>query len=324
MEFRTSLSTTQQSPSVQLGDCFITLGSCFANSMNQKLKESKFHSVNNPLGILYDPDSIARILTYAIDGTRPKAESFYAINNLVVNLETHSDMSKTSIDGVAEIINQQLNLLASELKKANWLILTLGTSWVYRHTSRNLQVANCHKIPQKEFEKSLRAHYETEPIYDALIEKLNRFNPNLQIITTVSPVRHVNDTLPLNNLSKSHLIILCHYLADKYQQVAYYPSYELIMDDLRDYRFYKTDMLHPNNQALGYVWEHFTKSFFTKEARDFLKEWDSIRKALEHKPFNPSSPNHQQFIKMTIERLKKIKPLVKVEKELTFLQSQLL
>lgn len=323
MEFRTTLPIVSQSSKVKLGDSFITLGSCFANSMDQKLKENKFHSINNPLGILYDPASIARVLTYAIDGTSPRQESYYEINDAIVNMETHSDMSGDTLEEVSRTIDQQLKQLSNELKKANWLILTLGTSWVYTHKARNIQVANCHKISQKEFKKSLLTHCETEPAYDELIEKLKEFNPSLQIILTVSPVRHVKDTLPLNNLSKSHLSILSHYLNNAYKHVHYYPSYELILDDLRDYRFYKTDMLHPTDQAIDYVWEHFTNSYFNKEALGFLKEWESIQKALQHKPFNPTSARHQQFIKATIKRLENIKSKVDVEEEIHYLKSQL-
>ena len=323
MEFRTSLQPVNQSPSIQLGDRFVTLGSCFANSMDQKLRENKFQSLNNPLGILYDPSSIVRVLTYAIEGSRPDDDSYYSINDMVVNLETHSDMRGRTLDEVSEAIDIRLSKLSSELKKANWLILTLGTSWVYTQISSGLQVANCHKIPQKEFEKSLLSHIVTEPQYDQLLKKLKDFNPDLTIIITVSPVRHVKDTLPLNSLSKSHLLILAHYLNNNHENVFYYPSYELILDDLRDYRFYKTDLLHPTDQAVDYVWEHFIQSYFSKEALGFLNEWESIRKALLHKAFNPSSPKHQQFVKTTIEKLKKLPSKIDVTEEIDTLTMQL-
>lgn len=324
MEFRTSLLPTNQTSSIKLGDSFITIGSCFANSIDQKLRKNKFHSLNNPLGILFDPASIARVLTYAMDGTRPEEKSYYSINNLIVNLEAHSDMNGKTINEVAQSIDSKLSILGNELKKANWLILTFGTSWMYTHKKRELSVANCHKIPQKEFTKSLLPNEVTKQVYDELIEKLQVFNPELQIIVTVSPVRHLKDTLPLNNLSKSHLLILSHHLADKYQQVQYYPSYELVMDDLRDYRFYKSDMLHPTDQTIDYVWEHFTQNYFTKKALDFLKEWNSIRKALQHRPFNPDSQQHQKFVKSTLDRLKKINSIIDVKAEIAEVQSQLI
>lgn len=324
MEFRTQIRPTQQPVQIHLGDRFVSLGSCFANSIDQKLKENKFRSLNNPLGILFDPYSIARSLTYAIEGTRPEDNSYYTINDFVVNLETHSDMRGISTDEVVQSIDARLNLLSHSLKEANWLILTFGTSWVYKHIERNLQVANCHKIPQKEFEKSLLTIDHTKQVYDELLDRLRSFNPDLHIIVTVSPVRHLKDTLPLNNLSKSHLLLLSHYLSSTHKQVYYYPSYELIVDDLRDYRFYNSDMLHPNDQAIHYVWEHFTQSYFDNRATQFLKEWDSIRKALDHKPFNPSSPTHQRFVKSTLEQLNKFAEIINIEEEKHSLLQQLL
>ncbi|MCB0496478.1 MAG: GSCFA domain-containing protein [Cyclobacteriaceae bacterium] len=324
MDFRTVLSPSSSKIQVNLGDSFVTIGSCFANSIDQNLKENKFSSLNNPVGILFDPASIARVLMYALDGSRPTENSYCSINEAVVNLETHSDTNGKTKEEVEGIIDGQLSQLSKALRNTKWLIITFGTSWIYTHISRKLQVANCHKIPQKEFEKSLLTHQSTEPLYDDLIKKLRKFNPELQIIVTVSPVRHVKDTLPLNNLSKSHLLILSHYLNSTYNHVHYYPSYELVLDDLRDYRFYKTDMLHPTEQAIDYVWDHFTQSYFSKEALNFLDQWEAIKKALQHKPFDPFSQSHQRFVKSTIELLKKISPKVDTKEELEALTRQLI
>ena len=323
MEFRTEVEITKQGSSIELGDKFITIGSCFANSIHQKLVKNKFQSLSNPLGIIYDPRSIARVLNFALTGNRPDKQTYINTGNEFVSLLAHSDMNGKSLEASKELIDSQLNNLQSHLKNANWLVITLGTSWVYYQNSTGLQVANCHKISQKEFEKGLLEFDRTKLVYDNLIQFLKEFNPNLKIIITVSPVRHTKDTLPLNNLSKAHLLMLSHYLQETYSHVYYYPAYEILIDDLRDYRFYKSDMIHPTDQAVDYIWEHFTNSYFDRASILFLKEWNTILKALQHKPFDPFSEKHQKFINATITKLVAFKK-IDVTQEIEELKNQLL
>lgn len=323
MKFRTQVPISKQDPFIKLGNSFVTIGSCFANSIHQKLEQNKFKSLNNPLGIIYDARSIARVLNFALTGNRPDNQTYINTGNEFVNLLAHSDMNGKSLEESKALIDAQLNNLRNELKEANWLIITLGTSWVYYQNSTGLQVANCHKIPQKEFEKGLLEFDRTKLVYDNLIQFLKEFNPALKVILTVSPVRHTKDTLPLNNLSKSHLFMLSHYLQKAYNQVYYYPAYEILIDDLRDYRFYKSDMIHPTDQAIDYIWEHFTNSFFDADSITFAKEWNGLQKAIEHRPFDSSSEKHQKFIKNTIAKLEALKN-VEVRKEIEDLKKQML
>ena len=323
MKFRTELAVQKADKKITLGHSMVTMGSCFANTMAQKLSSNKFSTLANPVGILYDPHSIARILTYAITNTRPPATTYTEFQQQHLNLLVHSAMNGTSKKEVERAINDALNKLHASLKTANWLILTFGTSWVYTHTKQGIQVANCHKIPQKEFTKSLLTSAQTQPVFDTLLNLLSSFNPKLNIVLTVSPVRHTKDTLPLNNLSKAHLLVLSHYLANKYANVSYYPAYELLLDDLRDYRFYKEDLLHPSEQAIAYIWQHFTQSYFNKETLTFIKAWGKIAKALQHKPFNKETSEHQKFIKSTLQKLKSLPSGIDVSQEINNLKAQL-
>ncbi|MCF6351417.1 MAG: GSCFA domain-containing protein [Cyclobacteriaceae bacterium] len=315
MQFRTQIPVSKNSLPIKLGDKFVTLGSCFANSMDAKLSEAKFTTFNNPLGILYDPRSIARAINFALTGNRPDNQTYINTGNEVVNLLAHSDMNGKSIEDSKAKINTQLSNLHIALKEANWLIITLGTSWVYYQNSTGLQAANCHKIAQKEFTKGLLEFERTKLVYDNLLEFLKTFNPTLKIIITVSPVRHTKDTLALNNLSKSHLFLLSHYLNQTYEHVSYYPAYELLVDDLRDYRFYKADMIHPTEQAVEYIWQHFLHSYVEDKTMKVLTEWNGLQKAINHKPFDSTSEKHQQFISLTIKKLKKISNKIDVEEE---------
>ncbi len=323
MEFRTQVPVVRSKSLIKIGDKFVTLGSCFANSMDGRLKGSKFETFNTPLGILYDPRSIARAINFALTGNRPDKQTYIHKEEHYVNLLAHSDMNGSSLEEAEQLIDTQLNILQSKLKEANWLIITLGTSWVYYQNSTGLQVANCHKIPQKEFNKGLLEFERTKLVYDNVIEFLQEFNPDLKIIITVSPVRHTKDTLALNNLSKSHLFLLSHYLEQAYQHVSYYPAYELLVDDLRDYRFYKSDMLHPTKQAIAYIWDHFTNCYFNEETLSSLEKLEQLKKAIQHKPFNPSSEQHQKFILATILKLEALNSSLNLNKEIADLKNQL-
>jgi GSCFA family len=324
MQFRSEVPVKKQESTIGLGDRFVTIGSCFANSIHQKLVQNKFNSLTNPLGIIYDPRSIARVINFALTGNRPDNQTYINTGGQYVNLLAHSDMNGNSLAESEERINNKLIKLQKELKTANWLILTLGTSWVYYQNSTGLQVANCHKIPQKEFVKGLLEFERTKLVYDNLLQFLKEFNPGLKVILTVSPVRHIKDTLALNNLSKAHLFMLCHYLDNTYAHVQYYPAYELLVDDLRDYRFYKSDLIHPTDQAIEYIWDHFTNSYFNSGSLSFLKEWNSIQKDLRHKPFDQNSEKHQKFIKSTIAKLEALSEKVDTNFEIEDLKNQLL
>jgi hypothetical protein len=209
------------------------------------------------------------------------------------------------------------------VQKADWLIITYGTAWVYELLETKEVVANCHKMPQTLFAKSLMTQKKVLDSFETMYGLLKSFNPNIKIIVTVSPVRHLKDTLELNSVSKSVLRVACHTLTEQYHDVLYFPSYEIMMDDLRDYRFYKSDMIHPTKDAEEYIWEKFVERFFDDSLKSFLKKWGEIRTALAHKPFHPTSSSHQKFLHQTLKKLLELKALVNVDQEVAMLEEQL-
>ncbi|HZI24957.1 MAG TPA: GSCFA domain-containing protein, partial [Chryseolinea sp.] len=211
----------------------------------------------------------------------------------------------------------------SFLQETNWLLITYGTAWVYERNETNMIVANCHKMPQSMFTKTLMTEKKVLDLFDSMYRQLKSINPDINILLTVSPVRHIKDTLELNSVSKSLLRVACHTLVHAYRDVYYFPAYEIMMDDLRDYRFYKDDMIHPTQVAEQYIWQKFAAQYFDEELTAFLGKWKEIQLALAHKPFHPASSAHQQFVKEMLKKLEELKSVVDVDEEVAFLRKQL-
>jgi hypothetical protein len=203
--------------------------------------------------------------------------------------------------------NFQKQQLATQdyLKSGSHLILTLGTSWIYELGEFG-RVANCHKQPQKLFEKRLSSIEEMEEGVSKVLEKIQIQNPKLNIILTVSPVRHLKDGVAQNQLSKSLLRVLCSQLEDRFESVSYFPAYEIMMDELRDYRFYKSDLIHPTEEAEHYIWEKWQNSFFSEETRKKVDEIRKVQLELSHRPFNPESASHQKFLQNLLSKLERL------------------
>jgi hypothetical protein len=184
-------------------------------------------------------------------------------------------------------------------------------------------VANCHKMPSQNFSKELLNSEEINKGFDKFYSLIKTINPSVQLVLTVSPVRHIKDGMEKNSISKAILRTACYSIQKKHPEIDYFPAYEIMMDDLRDYRFYKEDMIHPSSLAENYIWEKFIAQYFEKDSKEFLKEWEKIRKAIEHKPFHSESEGYQTFLKETITKLQKLSSMVNVEKEITFLKNKL-
>jgi len=193
-------------------------------------------------------------------------------------------------------LNQQITATNQYLKNASHLIITLGTSWVYRFIETDTVVANCHKIPQKKFLKELLLIDEITESLEATIALIKSINKNVSVILTVSPVRHLKDGFTQNQQSKSHLISAIHQIVEPINKIHYFPSYEIMMDELRDYRFYADDMIHPNQTAINCIWEKFTDSWISEDSKGTMKEVEMVQKCLAHKPFNSNSVEHKQFL----------------------------
>lgn len=320
--FRTVLNAGVSTHTISLSDKILTLGSCFADAIGSRLVRSKVQTLANPFGVLYNPHSIHRLLQYTVFNEPVPEHTFLKHQDIYLNYDFHSELSALQKETLQHTLRNMIGSTHHFLKDAQWLLITYGTAWVYERVDTGEVVANCHKQPANQFQKSLLAHDTIVQSFDTIYRALKEFNPDIRIILTVSPVRHIKDTLELNSVSKSILRVACHSLQQAYTDVDYYPAYEMQLDDLRDYRFYKADMIHPTEQAEDYIWEQFAARYFDGSLKSFIEKWKHIQQALAHKAFHPSSDAHQKFLKDTLKKLEELKSLVNVDEEIAFVKSQ--
>jgi len=320
--FRTELNIDPHSWKITLSSKVFSIGSCFAVHIGQLLQDNKFDAVTNPFGTLFNPHSIYKLLNLAIANRPPADWTFIEHQGVYRNLLVHSSISSTDKEAVAVQMQDALIHTQNYLRDADYIILTFGSAVAYSWHKNDEIVGNCHKLPAFLFTKNLLEIDQIVEEFQELYNALKIINSNIKFIITVSPVRHIRDNLVANSLSKSVLRVAANKIEQRLQDALYFPSYELVLDDLRDYRFYNEDMVHPNNQAIKYVWDKFAHMFFDEETRNFLSEWSGIRKAIEHKPFNPHSEAHQEFIHKTIDKLVRLQKIINVDKELTALKQQ--
>ena len=322
-EFRTILTNTKASFQIGHPDHCLTIGSCFADNLGQLLQQYKFNSLVNPFGTSYNPISIHKALQYAIGNDSPKPETFGELNETHFNYDFHSSYSNLSKANLEKSLSDTIKKTHEFLKSASILFITYGTAWVYERIDNGEIVSNCHKVPARNFKKQLLTQKKILASFKALHDRLHELNPKLKIILTLSPVRHLKDTLELNAVSKSIVRLSCHTLAELYPNVEYFPAYELVLDDLRDYRFYDRDLLHPSPEAIDYIWKYFGERYFSTETLRFNQQWGEVMKALKHRAYQPNSVEHQKFIGGLISKLEDLKSKINVDKELSQLRSQL-
>jgi transcription termination factor NusB len=323
MHFRTILSQKPQPNQISLKDALITVGSCFSDAIGKRLTQNKFNTLVNPFGTIYNPVSIHQLLNMAANEESLPAYSFIEREQIYANYLFHSQFNELSHKALEENLNAILQQVKQQLQLPGFLLITYGTAWVYTEKKSGRVVANCHKMPAELFEKRLLSVQEIKEDFERLKQILQKINNKLTIILTISPVRHLKDTLELNSVSKSVLRLACHEIVQEHSQVVYFPAYEIMMDDLRDYRFYKDDLIHPTAFAEDYIWEKFEQTYFDADTIAFIKKWKEIKSALAHKPFQPSSTAHQQFLKSLYTKVSELKNMVNVEEELSFIKSQI-
>ena len=273
----------------------LLLGSCFSENIGDKLSYFKFQSTQNPFGILFHPKAIENLITNTSNKKVYSSDDLIYQNEIWHSFDAHSSLSSASENELLNKLNVAISLTYKKIKEASHIIITLGTSWVYRYIETDTIVANCHKIPQKKFLKELLSVSEISESLARSISLIKSLNSDAAVIFTVSPVRHLKDGFIENTQSKSHLIAAIHTLVNE-QDVSYFPSYEIMMDELRDYRFYAEDMIHPNKTAINYIWRKFIDTWFSEETKSIMKEIDEIQKGLLHRPFHEDSKLHQQFL----------------------------
>lgn len=292
--FRTTLKLKPQNSPINYQSSVTLIGSCFSENMHKKLAYYGFQTNTNPFGILFHPIAIEKTLKTCVYLKKYSKEDLFYFNELFHSFDLHSEFSNPSEEDLLYQINQIITETHSKLKTTTHLIITLGTAWIYEKEGEI--VANCHKVPQKEFNKKLLSIKEISASLKRIKELIQSINPAIQIIYTVSPIRHLKDGFTENTLSKSYLIAAIHQVTNT-KNNWYFPAYEIMMDDLRDYRFYEKDMLHPNEIAIDYIWHYFKNVWIDKHTESLQNEIEKIRKAKMHKAFQPNSTAHQQFIK---------------------------
>lgn len=299
MQFRTQIPISKTDNPIDYNARIMSLGSCFAENMGDKFDYFKFRNNTNPFGIIFNPVSIEKLIKRVVKQELFTEKDIFFHNERWHCFEVHSDLSNSNKEEFLENLNKISKETFDRLQQATHIIITYGTSWIYRSVEKNTIVANCHKIPQKQFSKELLSVDEIHKSIENTINLIQEINPNSNFIFTISPVRHIKDGFAENQLSKSHLFAALHAtLKSKIsnQKSEYFPSYEIVMDELRDYRFYKEDMLHPNQIAVDYIWERFSENIISQNALQVMNEVAEIQKGLNHRSFNPESEQHQKFV----------------------------
>ena len=321
MQLLTPTHISPLQPALRHSDRVVVMGSCFAEHIGARLSEMKWRTAVNPFGVLYNPLSIAEAIGRLISA-RPYTEeelTLYPHGGWSTWMH-HSRYAHPDKEAALQLINESLATGSQMLAQADMLIVTLGTAWVYRLKETDQVVGNCHKVPERAFTRQRMTVEETVEAMAIVLAQLWEVNPSLRLIVTVSPVRHLKDTLHGNQLSKATLLLAVDELCRRFpDRVHYFPAYEIVMDELRDYRFYADDMAHPSPQAVEYVWERFVEHMTHREAQDFMTQWTKVTRALAHRPFRPEGEEYKEFVRQNMLRIMELKekfPYLEVQNEI--------
>ena len=303
MNLQTKITVAAPDFSIDYNSRLMMLGSCFAENMGSKFSYYKFDVDVNPCGIIYNPLSVANVLRLLVEGKRFEKNDLREVGGKWVSLFHHGAFSSADPDECLHRINDRLTKATGELRTLDLLVITWGTAWVYKHIPENIIVSNCHKIPSREFERSRLSVEDIVREYLVLIERLREINPGLRILFTVSPIRHWKDGAHGNQLSKATLLLAIDRLREEIQHVYYFPAYEIVLDELRDYRFYAEDMLHVSGFTVDYIWERFLYSFISPEVFGLMNQIGRINKGVAHRPFEPQSEEYQRLVKKMLAEI---------------------
>lgn len=324
MKFRTEYISAKSNWDIQHGDSLFSIGSCFADCMGTKLHQFQFHVMANPFGVLYNPLSILGNLRASLKGPLVSKEEIIENKSTFYSYKLHSEICGATKLDLEKSIEELRVKVEAHLVKTDYILLTFGTAYVYELKSSGKTVANCHKMPSTLFHKRLITIDEIINEFDEFLKQIKEKKSSIKIIISVSPVRHTKDTLSLNTVSKSVLRLACHYLSENYHEnVQYFPAFEILGDDLRDYRFYKEDLIHPTSQAEQYVWDKFSETFFNSSTLEINKKVSDIIAALQHRVMNSQSSDYQNFLKNIGEKLEILNAKVAVPRLITELALKL-
>ncbi|UUF16492.1 MULTISPECIES: GSCFA domain-containing protein [Flavobacterium] len=299
MQFRTQIPISKSNNPIDYNSKILSVGSCFAENMAEKFDYFKFQNETNPFGIIFNPVSIEKLFSRVCKEELFTEKDVFFHNERWHSFEVHSDVSNADRQELLETLNKAVTETNKKLKEATHIIITFGTSWIYRNIESTEIAANCHKVPQKQFLKELLSIEVIQKSIQNTVDLIQTLNPEINLIFTISPVRHIKDGFVENQLSKSHLFSALYSALNREHlklNAEYFPSYEIMMDELRDYRFYNEDMLHPNQIAIDYIWKLFSENYISQESISTMQEVDEIQKSLRHRSFNPESEQHQKFL----------------------------
>lgn len=301
MQFKTTIDVPHSAFEISHAHKGMAIGSCFTTNIGNRLLAAKFPILVNPLGTVYNPVSVAQTIDLLLGEIPFGEQDIFFANDVWQSYYLHTSFSSVNKQEVIQSFNNVRNEFLEKFQSIDYLFLTLGTAWVYELNETKQIVNNCHKTPSSQFTRKKLSVEECVTVLEQAIQKLQNINPNLQVIFTVSPIRHWKDGAHENQVSKATLFLAIDSLQKSMQNIAYFPAYELLMDDLRDYRFYDEDMLHPSATAVEYIWETFSRAYFSKETFDLISKIEAIKKAIEHRPFNAQSQSYKKFLQNTID-----------------------
>jgi hypothetical protein len=314
MKFRTELQLSKSLVHISHQDTIFMMGSCFSENLGELLSNAKFKTSINPFGIIYDPISIFKVLNWSIDQTTNQF-SILERGGAYYSFETHSKLYESDKNSLINTLNNVIKNTHNQILNTNIFFITLGTSFVYKYKETEQYVANCHKQDAKLFDKVGLSPDEILVSFAVFYKQIKALNPSIQIVFTLSPVRHIKDGIEENQLSKS---ILRYCIAEfcKEKDVCYFPAYELVMDDLRDYRFYKEDLIHPNEQAIQYIWEKFSAYYFHSDTIMLNRIISKTLQNIAHKPFNVNGEAYKVHLQQTLIELQNLPSYVDVTDEI--------
>jgi len=304
--FRTVVRCAASPEKIVYGTPFLMMGSCFAENIGAKLQQLKFDVILNPFGIVYHPASAALQLERIIFAKPYTDQELHHHHELWHSFDHHGRFSHPDVSICLEQINLELRQAHDQLKRSDWLFVTFGTAWAYRLKTNGRIVANCHKFPASDFE---RIRFDVDEIYivwKKVIALVQQFNPKIKIVFTVSPIRHLRDGAHENQLSKSMLLLAVDRLKRNTDNTGYFPAYEIVLDELRDYRFYAENMTHPDDMAINYILHRFCESYISEDALQTMKSLEDIIKASEHRPIHHTS-ECRKFAAIYLEKITRLK-----------------
>lgn len=306
IKHKTTIELDEAAFSIKYQDNILSMGSCFAQNMAKKLQDLYYNVSINPFGTLYNPISIRNSLGLLLNNYEFDIDDLYCHNGLWSSFQHHSSFSSPNPVTALENINVELVKARTRLMQSDVLVLTFGTAWVFELKKTNQVVSNCHKLPANRFRRRRLTIPEIVEELGPLLEYIKEKLPKLNIVLTISPIRHLKDGFTENQMSKSTLMLAIQEMVKRASFIHYFPAYEIMMDDLRDYRYYADDLVHPSNLAIDYIWEQFSEHYLEKKEASLRKNIGKVKRAVQHRSFNPTSDAHQKFLQQQLRAIDRI------------------